>query len=250
MDAELLPARINDTAELCEKTCTPKFLGFLTSAEAALARNILKNARVRNDFFGGYEGAERVILGCFPDWAEDFPYPISPLTVSFRKADVLSHRENLGSLMALGSKRATVGDILIEEGRAVAFVSDDVKEYILDQVEKIGRVGVNITDGCTFPLPEGDKLEEFTGTAASDRIDCVAAALCRLSRSKVCELIAAGLITVNSVPVSKPTKSVAAGDVISVRGKGRYIAVSLDGRTKKDRIVIKYKKYIQEVKKC
>ena len=245
MDAELLPARINDTAELCEKTCTPKFLGFLTSAEAALARNILKNARVRNDFFGGYEGAERVILGCFPDWAEDFPYPISPLTVSFRKADVLSHRDILGSLMALGIKRETVGDILIEEGRAVAFVSDDVKEYILDQVEKIGRVGVN-----TFPLPEGDKLEEFTGTAASDRIDCVAAALCGLSRSKVCELIAAGLITVNSVPVSKPTKSVAAGDVISVRGKGRYIAVSLDGRTKKDRIVIKYKKYIQEVKKC
>lgn len=250
MDEELLPARINDTAELCEKTCTPKFLGFLTSAEAALARNILKNARVRNDFFGGYEGAERVILGCFPDWAEDFPYPISPLTVSFRKADVLSHRDILGSLMALGIKRETVGDILIEEGRAVAFVSDDVKEYILDQVEKIGRVGVNITDGCTFPLPEGDKLEEFTGTAASDRIDCVAAALCGLSRSKVCELIAAGLITVNSVPVSKPTKSVAAGDVISVRGKGRYIAVSLDGRTKKDRIVIKYKKYIQEVKKC
>lgn len=163
---------------------------------------------------------------------------------------MLSHRDILGSLMALGIKRETVGDILIEEGRAVAFVSDDVKEYILDQVEKIGRVGVNITDGCTFPLPEGDKLEEFTGTAASDRIDCVAAALCGLSRSKVCELIAAGLITVNSVPVSKPTKSVAAGDVISVRGKGRYIAVSLDGRTKKDRIVIKYKKYIQEVKKC
>ena len=250
MDAELLPARINDTAELCEKTCTPKYLGFLTSAEAALARNILKNARVRNDFFGGYEAAERVILGCFPDWAEDFPYPISPLTVSFRKADVLSHRDILGSLMALGIKRETVGDILIEEGRAVAFVSDDVKEYILDQVEKIGRVGVNITDGCTFPLPEGDKLEEFSGTAASDRLDCVAAAFCGLSRSKVCELIAAGLITVNSVPVSKPTKSVAAGDVISVRGKGRYIAVSLDGRTKKDRIVLKYNKYIQEVKIC
>ena len=135
-----------------------------------------------------------------------------------------------------------MGDILIEEGRAVAFVSDDVKEYILNQVEKIGRVGVNMTEGCSFPLPEGDRLEEFTATAASDRIDCIAATLCGL--------IAAGLITVNSVSVSKPTKSIAAGDVISVRGKGRYIAVSLDGRTKKDRIIIKYKKYIQEVKKC
>ena len=155
MDAELLPARINDTEKLCEQTCTPKFLGFLTQAEAALARNILKNARVRTDFFGGYDGAERVMLGCFPDWAEDFPYPISPLTVFFRKADVLSHRDILGSLMALGIKRETVGDILIEEGRAVVFVCGDVKEYILNQVEKIGRVGVNMTEGCSFPLPEG-----------------------------------------------------------------------------------------------
>lgn len=45
MDAELLPARINDTEKLCEQTCTPKFLGFLTQAEAALARNILKKRK-------------------------------------------------------------------------------------------------------------------------------------------------------------------------------------------------------------
>ena len=250
MDAELLPARIKDTAELCEKTCTPKFLGFLTASETALARNILKSAHCRTDFFGGYEGAERVMLGCFPEWAEDFPFPFAALTVGFRKADTLCHRDILGSFMALGIKRETVGDILIEPGRAVVFVSDDIKNFILTQVSKIGRVGVTVKEGCTFPLPESDKLEEFTGTAASDRIDCIAAALCGLSRAKICELIAAGYVTVNSVPVSKPTKSVAAGDVISVRGKGRYITVSLDGRTKKDRIIIKYKKYIQEVKKC
>ena len=75
MDAELLPARINDTEKLCEQTCTPKFLGFLTQAEAALARNILKNARVRADFFGGYDGAERVMLGCFPRLGGGFSLP-------------------------------------------------------------------------------------------------------------------------------------------------------------------------------
>lgn len=56
MDAELLPARVNDTEKLCEQTCTPKFLGFLTQAEAALARNILKNARVRADFSAAMTG--------------------------------------------------------------------------------------------------------------------------------------------------------------------------------------------------
>ena len=69
---------------------------------------------------------------------------------------MLSHRDILGSLMALGIKRETVGDILIEEGRAVVFVCGDVKEYILNQVEKIGRVGVDMTEGCSFPLPEGE----------------------------------------------------------------------------------------------
>ena len=230
METELFKARLKDTADICAKTSKPKYLGFLSAAEAVLAGQTLKNADCRTSFYGGYETAERVMLGCFPDWLEEDSFPISALTFK--------------SLMALGIKRETVGDILTEQGRAVIFVTDEICDYIKNQVTKIGRIGVTVTEGYTLPLPKGDELAEFTDTAASDRIDCVISALCGFSRSKALEAIDYGIVTINSVPVNKPTKSVSEGDIISVRGKGRFLIGSLNDRTKKNRIIINYKKYI------
>ena len=124
------------------------------------------------------------------------------------------------------------------------FVTDEICDYIKNQVTKIGRIGVTVTEGYTLPLPKGDELAEFTDTAASDRIDCVISALCGFSRTKALEAIDYGIVTINSVPVNKPTKSVSEGDIISVRGKGRFLIGSLNDRTKKNRIIINYKKYI------
>lgn len=244
METELFKARLKDTADICAKTSKPKYLGFLSAAEAVLAGQTLKNADCRTSFYGGYETAERVMLGCFPDWLEEDSFPISALTFKFRENDTLSHRDFLGSLMALGIKRETVGDILTEQGRAVIFVTDEICDYIKNQVTKIGRIGVTVTEGYTLPLPKGDELAEFTDTAASDRIDCVISALCGFSRTKALEAIDYGIVTINSVPVNKPTKSVSEGDIISVRGKGRFLIGSLNDRTKKNRIIINYKKYI------
>lgn len=244
METELFKARIKDTADICIKSSSPKYLGFLTAAEAVLAEQVLKNAPCRTSFYGGYDGAERVMLGCFPDWMEEDAFPISALTFKYRESDILSHRDFLGSLMALGIKRETVGDILTEQGRTVVFVTNEILEYIKSQITKIGRTGVTVAEGYTDPLPMGDKLAEFSNTAASDRIDCIISALCGFSRSRALEALSQGIVTVNSVSVSKPTKSVCEGDVISVRGKGRFLIGSLENRTKKNRIVINYKKYI------
>lgn len=244
METELFKARVKDAAEICVKTSRPKYFGFLSAAEAVLAEQLLKNPPCRTAFYGGYKQAERVMLGCFPDWMEEDGFPITALTFKYRESDALSHRDFLGSLMALGIKRETVGDILTEEGRAVVFVTDEICEYIKSQVTKIGRTGVAVTEGYTTPLPEGDKLAEFTDTAASDRIDCVISALCGFSRARALDALSEGIVTVNSVTVTKPAKSVCEGDIISVRGKGRFLISSLEGRTKKNRIVINYKKYI------
>ncbi|MGN0492901.1 MAG: RNA-binding protein [Acutalibacteraceae bacterium] len=244
METELFKARIEDTADICVKSSRPKYLGFLSAAEAVLAERLLKNAPCRTAFFGGYEGAERLMLGCFPDWMQEDDFPISALTFSYREGDTLSHRDFLGSLMALGIKRETVGDILTEQRRAVAFVTDEIKDYIKTQITKIGRVGVKVADGFTLPLPQADRLADFSDTAASDRLDCVISALCGFSRARASEALSEGIVTVNSVTVTKPTKAVSAGDIISVRGKGRFVIDSLDTRTKKNRLVINYKKYI------
>lgn len=244
METELLTARITDTAGICERTSKPKFLGFLSPEEAVLAQRLLKNNACRTEYFGGFKDASRVMLGCFPDWQEESVFPISALSFRYRVSDELGHRDFLGSLMALGIKRETVGDILIEPGRAVVFVTDDIKEYVKTQVSKIGGTGVTVTEGFDYPLPEGDRLAEFSVTAASDRLDCVISALCGFSRAKAADAVNDGLITVNSAPALKVTKSLFSGDIITVRGKGKFIIDSLDGRSKKNRIIIKYRKYI------
>lgn len=244
MDNALFAARVNDDADICEKAQKPKFLGFLTADEAECARRLLNNRRCSTKFFGGYEGAERVMLGCFPDWDEIQDFPVSAVTFTFRKSDTLRHRDFLGALMALGIKRETVGDILTEEGRAVIFVTNEIKGFVLSQVEKIGSAGVKVSEGFVPPLPLSDRLEELSVTAASERLDCVISAICGISRAKSEELIGAGLVTLNSEASLKQTRAVTAGDVISVRTKGRFTVVSLDGRTKKNRIIIKYKRYV------
>ncbi len=244
METELLIARIKDTEDICARTNRPKYLGFLFASEAVFAEKAVKNSPCRTALFGGYDGAERLMLACFPDWMEDDIFPISAVTFEFRKSDSLSHRDFLGSLMALGIKREAVGDILIEEGRAVAFVTEEITDYVKTQISKIGRVGVSVKDGYNSPLPNADRLEKFSSNAASDRLDCIISALCGFSRSKSAEVLNAGLVTVNSVCEYKATKTVSNGDIISVRGKGRFIIDSLEDRTRKNRIVIKYSKYI------
>lgn len=243
METELLIARISDTANICAKTSKPKFLGFLSPEQAALAEKTLKKHNVSFGLWGGYEGAERVMLGCFPEWAVGFDYPVAAVTFSYRKTDDVGHRDVLGSLMGLGLKRESVGDILLEQGRAVVFCAEEIADYIISQTEKIGRTGVKAILGFTQPLPEKKAMSESTVTVASERLDCVVSALAGISRGTAAEKISDGVVSVNSVVTEKPTKLVSTGDILTVRGSGKFIIESLDGRTKKNRIVLVYKKY-------
>ncbi len=244
MESQILIARIDDTVQICERTNKPKFLGFLSEEQTVLAQKFLENRNVNFAFFGGFDLAHRVMLGCFPDWVEEFSFPVCAVTFSFRKTDSLSHRDFLGSLMALGIKRETVGDILVEDGRAVVFLSDDVKKFVLTQISKIGRVGVTLSEGFCEPLPQANKMVDATDTVASNRLDCIVSVLASVSRGKACEIIENGFVTVNSVICEKITKFIESGDIISIRGKGKFVITSLLGKTKKQRTVLEFKKYI------
>ena len=244
MEADLFLARVDDTADIAERSSKCKYLGFLSPEQAVGAEKRLKNRSVKFGFFGGYDGADRVMLGCFPDWAEGDEYPITAVTFNYRKSDALSHRDFLGSLMGLGITRESVGDILVSEGRAVAFLSEDIADYVIKQVSKIGRVGVTVSLGFEGELPERGTLADFSDTVASARLDCIVAALGNMSRNEASEKIVSGFVSVNSFVTEKITHTVNEGDIITVRGKGKFIIASLDGRTRKNRVVLNYKKYV------
>ena len=83
-ERKLLEARLADCVRLGEKR--PAFLGFLELSERAEAEAYLRRARAENwCFFGGWEDAERVMLGVFPDYleADASLFPLLGLTVRF-----------------------------------------------------------------------------------------------------------------------------------------------------------------------
>ncbi|MBR3909604.1 MAG: RNA-binding protein, partial [Clostridia bacterium] len=86
--------------------------------------------------------------------------------------------------------------------------------------------------------------QEFNVTVASTRIDCVVAAICNMSRNIATEKITDGLVSVNSICVTKPTLTIREGDKISIRQKGRFEIISHNGYSKSGRIILKYNKYV------
>ncbi len=246
MEQQILLARIEDAIRICENSSYPKFLGFLTPSERAVVQNHVLRLSSNFCFYGGYGEAERVYFGAFSDWCENKEsfFPIEAITVSYRTCDKLTHRDFLGALMSLGISRETVGDILVENGRAVIFLSREIVDFAMTQLEKIGRVGVKVSKGYTLPLPGLSKREEFSDTIASQRLDCVVSSLAKCSRSKAEDLILGGLVFVNSLPVEKTVKAVCQGDKITIRGKGKFEIVSISDKTKKNRIILIAKKYV------
>ena len=246
MDQHLLASRINDAIRICDTSATPKFVGFLRPEEVAEITTACRLQGCKYSFFGGYADAERVYFGAFPDWCDggEEYFPISALTFTFRESEQLSHRNFLGTFMSLGITRETVGDILIEKGRAVAFFSSDIVGFVKNQITKISGAGVTVSEGFALPLPGMTGFSEFTDTVASARLDCVVASLICGSRSRACELIEQKLVLVNSVCCDRPVKTVKSGDTVTVRSKGKFIIDSIDGKTKKDRLILKAKKYI------
>ncbi len=244
-DKEILTARLRDAVRMSEERMTPKFVGFLDSSGAAVASAVAKNEKARWRLFGGYEDAERVMFGAFPSWCEtdeDY-FPIKKLRIINHSTKALEHREILGTLMALGIERDTVGDILPDQRDAVVFVSDTVSQFIITQVTKIASCGVDIVVDETdyMPLPKG--FTEASDTLASARVDAVVSSLAKCSRSTALEYILAGFVAVNGLCVQKASKEILEGDVVTIRKKGRFIVDSLSERSKKGRIVLKYRRY-------
>lgn len=245
-EGKLFIAHIDDMLRLSEKTCAARFSAFLSEAEAVLAEKYLRWCGNTNYLlYGGYGGAQRVVLGVFPGFSEPDPkeFPIAAVRFFGRAVGGLSHRDYLGSLMALGITRSSVGDIICSEEEAFALLLPAAADMALG-IEKIGRAGVKTELADTSGLERNDSFAEISGTVASLRLDSVLGTALRLSREKACRLIRSGSVSVNHAVTESVSEILSEGDVLSVRGFGRFILDTVGGRTSKDRLHITVKKYL------
>ena len=246
---KLFAARLGDMVALCERDSTYQFSSFLderqcAEAEAWCRRNI---GELKYRLWGGYDGARRKMLAVYPDYCEDYiseEYPFVCITFTYRKEDKLTHRDFLGTFMGLQLKREVIGDIVAAEGKTQVFVTEVAAKLIMPTVSKIGRVGVKLADNLPFELENAQKYQDISGTVASLRLDCVVVLAAHLSREKAAALIRADKVEINHFPVSSVSRELRGGDVLSIRGFGRFVLSDINGETKKGRIHIDLKKYI------
>lgn len=235
---KLFVSKLDDAVYLSQKRQKPYFFSFMSEAEQALAKQYLESIGFDSfGFYGGYENSERKVL-CLDYYDDDPVYPISAVEFKFRQADKLTHRDFLGALMSLGIERETVGDILVEDGRCVVFVKTEIADYIKSQISKIGRAGVKVSDADVSSLPKGRGEEEKSVIVSSLRLDNIVAAISGASREKTKNLILSGNVTLNFFECTNISKSVCEGDVLTVRGKGKFKINGVMGETKKHRIRI------------
>ncbi|MBQ8297869.1 MAG: RNA-binding protein [Ruminococcus sp.] len=245
---KLFAARIEDMYRQCGRNYSPVFSSFLDERQCAEAERICGSGHgeLLSQLWGGYEDAQRKMLCVYNEYCEDFireEFPMKCLTFRFRKEDRLTHRDFLGSFMALRLKREVIGDIIIAEGIAQAFVTEVAAKLISSSVSKIGRVGVKISDSEPFALEVKQEFEEFGGTVASMRLDCVVGLACKVSRENAARLIRSEKVSVNHFPVISVSEELHGGEVLSVRGCGKFLLSEIRGTTKKGRIHIVLRKY-------
>lgn len=250
-EERLLFAKALDQALFSWKRRQPAFTDFMDRAKCARFAERLRGSRAWNVMlFGGTEDCERQMMGFSPAEEElsfeEFPIKIIKIrrkSKKFGQAD-LSHRDYLGSILGLGIDRGKVGDILVTEDAAVCFVAEEISPYItavLEQVSKTAVVAEEIagTDAIPRRQTKNKRL-----TVASMRLDAVAGEAFNLARGKVQTLIGAEKAAVNWNIVTNTSLSLKEGDMVSLRGFGRFRIKTIGGKTKKDRIGLEIEKYV------
>ncbi|MBR0027699.1 MAG: hypothetical protein IJP58_03535 [Clostridia bacterium] len=248
MDTKLLLAKTDDLFRLCSRRSEAVFSDFLDGGERVVIEDSHSMPYGYNTmFFGGYSGSERTILGVFPDWeeAEESAFPLAVLRFDVPKFRELNHRDYLGTLMSLGIDRSKTGDILTDETGAYAIVSADIADYIAANITKIANAGVKtrIISTAEFTPPR-PKREERACIAASERLDAVIAAAYNISRAISERLVKEGYVKVNHRENISRAATLKEGDLVSVRGYGRFILKHLGANTQKGRLHIVVEKYI------
>ena len=225
-------ARAEDLIRQCRGRGA-RFSGFLDTRQQTLAAAAAERAGVFYAFDGGYDGAERRMLGVSEDFTPE-RFPFVSLTVT--GSEPFGHRDLLGALMHLGIARETLGDLVVDGTSAVLFAQPAAARVIREELLRVGRASVSVEEGGE-PSGSGDGVE-MTGTVASVRLDAVLSLALRISRERAQELIRGGCVERNHSPCSSVSQSLCEGDLLSVRGSGRIRLQSLGGESRKGRTYV------------
>lgn len=252
---KLLLAQILDKIELCENKNKIEHTDFLDMAQAELVQKFINKIKIENYiFYGGFEDAERKILVIYP---EKFNINVVKKNLSnivqiirIQLPDDLTgkytHRDYLGAVIKLGVKREKVGDIIVDSNGADIIIDKDISKFLEQNLGGLTRFSkaTIIVENIENLRPVNIKKEELEIIVSSLRLDNVISELARCSRNKALDIINMERVFINFQNETKKTKQIKAGDMVTIRGKGRFYIKEIIGQTKSGRTILKVEKFV------
>lgn len=225
-DLKLLEKRFLELDQKAFSRNIPMFSHFLNLHEYQVFLSLKSKLSCYIQVFGGYAGAERVMVMFAPDsFYEESAMPIqclkiSPVSVKF--AEVLTHRDYLGAILNLGIERSTLGDIIVGEKEAYLFCHEKVASFILSECIRIRHTSVIVTASEFSGFSVLSHSKEIQGTVASLRIDSFLSVALRKSRNQCVQILKEEKVFCNNRKIVSAKFVPQPGDIISVRGVGRF----------------------------
>ncbi len=253
-ERSLLEAKIQDKYQFSITKNKMTHTDFLNACEQNQAQKWLQQRKIPNYQFWGGNGAdsERNLLLFYPEkfslemLEKNYPKIVSAIHITLPKDLHYEHRVYLSGILKCGVKREKVGDILVREEGADIIVLNDVAEFLqnhLSQLTRFQKASCTIRNIQEIEHKEKE-FQEFSIIVSSLRLDNVVAELVRCSRTRAVESINEQRVQVNYEIETKFAKKIKSGDVITIRGKGKFIVGEMERKTRGEKEVIYVKKLI------
>lgn len=252
---KMVLAQVLDKISLMQKTQKIEYTDFLDMYQISLVEAFLKKINFDSFIlFGGFKDAERKVLIVFPE-----KYNLEMVEKNYSKLLKIvrvqlgveergkyAHRNYLGGIVKLGLKREKVGDILVFDDGADIVTINDFASILKTELGTLTRFqNSKIEDLELDKIRSLElKLEEVKIIVPSLRLDNFVSDLAKTSRSKAGEIIAQERVFVNGKSETKLSKQVKQADIITIRGKGRFVIKEFTGTTRSGRTVVLVEKYV------
>lgn len=239
-EEQILLRHLKDLAFVCFQREYPVFSDFLNLNEQSIFLYLKEEMpAVSYHFDGGYPFAERKMVCFLPSGVGyECPAPLSLLRISPRQAkfaEELSHRDYLGTLLGLGIERGKIGDILVQEDGAFVFCQEGIASFIEEHLDRVRHTSVCCRREDAVSFSYEPRFNRVRGSVASARLDAVVSLAFHASRSAMAGLIKGEKVFVNGRMIASASHPLKEGDVVSVRGYGKFIYRGLASQTKKGR---------------
>ena len=251
---KLLISKILDKIKICETRNKITNTNFLDSRQQKLILELLQTHKITNYIqHGGFSNSERACFIFYPSKIssdivlKNINTIISAIYIKLPKElhNTYSHKNYLGGIIKLGIERNKIGDILVLDDGAYIIAIKEIADILVDlllTLKRFSKSSVKLIE--TQDLPQYEiKKEEIKIIIPSMRLDSIVSELAHTSRSKAIDFLNSERVFVNYEIATKASKLLKTGDILTIRGKGKFELCSIVGNTKSGNTILLVNKY-------